>query len=83
MRMMLNRIEFNEITEHAIKDSITHPRKIDMDKVNAQQARRILDRLVGYGISSLLWKSVASNTSAWKSSIKLHLKLVCEFRSRR
>ena len=52
------RIEFNEITEKAVKNAIEHARPIDVDRVNAQQARRILDRLVGYKLSPLLWKKV-------------------------
>jgi DNA topoisomerase-1 len=58
------RITFNEITERAVKAAFAHPGKIDLKKVDAQQARRILDRLVGYGLSPLLWDKVQRGLSA-------------------
>jgi DNA topoisomerase I len=58
------RIVFNEITEKAVLDAIGNPQKIDMQKVEAQQARRVLDRLVGYNLSPLLWRKVHRGLSA-------------------
>jgi DNA topoisomerase-1 len=60
----LNRICFHEITENALKNAVNNPRKIDMAMVNSQQARRVLDRLVGFKLSPLLWKYIAPKLSA-------------------
>ncbi len=60
----LRRVVFNEITDSAIKAAFAEPRGLDMDKVNAQQARRVLDRIVGYQLSPLLWRKIAKGLSA-------------------
>ncbi|MGE5544730.1 MAG: type I DNA topoisomerase [Bacillota bacterium] len=71
------RIEFNEITKDAVKKAIKEPRRIDFDRVNAQQARRVLDRLVGYSLSPLLWSKVRKGLSAGRVQ-SVAVRLICE-----
>lgn len=70
----IKRIQFNEITERAVKEAIAHPRSLNVNLVDAQQARRVLDRLVGYKISPLLWKTIKRGISAGRvQSVALRL----------
>ncbi len=71
------RIEFNEITRSAVENAIRHPRTVDEKRVDAQEARRVLDRLVGYKLSPLLWKKVRKNLSAGRVQ-SVAVRLVCE-----
>ena len=72
-----SRITFNEITKSAVKDSIKHAREIDMDLVDAQQARRVLDRIVGYQISPILWAKIKRGLSAGRVQ-SVALRLICD-----
>jgi len=71
------RIEFNEVTSKAVKAAVKSPRKINMDLVNAQQARRVLDRLIGYKISPLLWRKVKKGLSAGRVQ-SVATKMICD-----
>ncbi len=73
----VDRITFNEITKNAVKNSLKNPRELDMDLIDAQQARRVLDRIVGYGISPLLWAKVKRGLSAGRVQ-SVALRIICD-----
>ena len=73
----VKRITFNEITKSAVTESLSHPKDINMDLVNAQQARRVLDRLVGYKLSPLLWSKIKKNLSAGRVQ-SVAVRLICD-----
>ncbi|MBN2260948.1 MAG: type I DNA topoisomerase [Clostridiales bacterium] len=72
-----SRIAFNEITKEAVKSAVKMPRKLDIDLIDAQQARRVLDRLVGYSISPILWRKVKKGLSAGRVQ-SVATKIICD-----
>jgi DNA topoisomerase-1 len=76
-KVAVKRIEFNEITKSAVQAAVKHPRTVDQNRVDAQQARRILDRLVGYKISPIFWKKIRKGLSAGRVQ-SVALRLICE-----
>ncbi len=73
-----HRVTFHEITKQAVLNAFKHPEKLDMDRVNAQQARRILDRIVGYQVSPLLWKQIDRSARSAGRVQSVALRLICE-----
>ncbi|HYE79590.1 MAG TPA: type I DNA topoisomerase [bacterium] len=73
----VRRIEFNEITKRAIEEALKHPRPINQDRVDAQQARRVLDRIVGYTLSPYLWREIKEGLSAGRVQ-SVALRLICD-----
>ncbi|OGF04076.1 MAG: DNA topoisomerase I [Candidatus Eisenbacteria bacterium RBG_16_71_46] len=77
VRRPIRRLTFNEITERAVKQALEQPRDLDMNLVNAQQARRVLDRLVGYKVSPFVWRTVRYGLSAGRVQ-SVALRMICE-----
>ena len=76
-KAQFHRVSYNEITPHAVREAFNHPTAIDQKKVDAQQARRVLDRIVGYKVSPLLWSRIRRGLSAGRVQ-SVALRLVCE-----
>jgi DNA topoisomerase-1 len=77
LKRPMKRVEFHEITKKAVEEALKHPREIDMHRVDAQQARRVLDRLVGYSISPLMWRKIKPGLSAGRVQ-SVAVSLICD-----
>jgi DNA topoisomerase-1 len=77
LKRPVKRVEFEEITKKAVTEALKHPREIDLQRVDAQQARRVLDRLVGYQISPLMWRKIKPGLSAGRVQ-SVAVRLICE-----